>query len=194
MLKLFINFLQSHSTPIRIPHIALIIYTFYIYCEAAALQVDLSFEQEYQTNTAIVYKVYCLFKVKFLIINIMISNNESSNNTTRVISNNESSASGVGETTNAVVLNVRDTFPSRNSLIQTFNEQKFNSLLSCIKSKIDNANLINLNYIKMYNISDLTNYNNETIINIRSFLLNNGYFIIELEDINSNIIGWKLSW
>ena len=88
----------------------------------------------------------------------------------------------------------RDTFPSRNSLIQTFNEQKFNSLLSCIKSKIDNANLINLNYIKMYNVPDLTNYNNETIINIRSFLLNNGYFIIELEDINSNISGWKLSW
>ena len=46
----------------------------------------------------------------------------------------------------------------------------------------------------MYNVPDLTNYNNETIINIRSFLLNNGYFIIELEDINSNISGWKLSW
>ena len=86
------------------------------------------------------------------------------------------------------VLNIRDTFPSRNSLIQTFTEQKFNSLLSLIKNRIDNANLINLNYIKMYNIPDLTNYNNDTIMNIRSFLLNNGYFIIELEDISSMCI------
>ena len=153
----------------------------------------------------------------------MISNQqtESSNNTRSVISATNGGGGAVGDLTGATSSSeggqpsarplhgvdrgsargeavdcsaARDTFPSRNSLIQTFNEQKFNSLLSCIKSKIDNANLINLNYIKMYNVPDLTNYNNETIINIRSFLLNNGYFIIELEDINSNISGWKLSW
>jgi hypothetical protein len=88
----------------------------------------------------------------------------------------------------------RQTFPTRNSLIQTVNEQKFNNLLSCIKNKIDNAISVNLNYIKMYTDLDLINYRDDIIKNIRNFLEQRGYSIHELEDNNNNILGWKLAW
>ena len=87
----------------------------------------------------------------------------------------------------------RETFPSRNSLIQIVNEQKFNSLLSCIKNKIDNAHSVNLNYIKMYTL-DLINYSDDLIRSIRIFLEQRGYSINELEDNNNAVLGWKMSW
>ena len=89
----------------------------------------------------------------------------------------------------------RQTFPTRNSLIQIFNEQKFNNLLSCIKNKIDIAHSVNLNYIKMYADIDLINYRDDIIKSIRNFLEQRGYSIHELEDNNNNnILGWKLAW
>jgi len=88
----------------------------------------------------------------------------------------------------------RETFPSKNSLIQIVNEQKFNSLLSCIKNKIDNAHSVNLNYIKMYTAPDLINYSDDIIKSIRIFLEQHGYSINELEDNNNTVLGWKMSW
>ena len=88
----------------------------------------------------------------------------------------------------------RETFPSRNSLIQIVNEQKFNSLLSSIKNKIDIAHTVNLNYIKMYTAPDLINYSDDIIKSIRIFLEQHGYSINELEDNNNTVMGWKMSW
>lgn len=88
----------------------------------------------------------------------------------------------------------RETFPSRNSLIQIVNEQKFNSLLSFIKNKIDIAHTVNLNYIKMYTAPDLINYSDDIIKSIRIFLEQHGYSINELEDNNNTAMGWKMSW
>jgi hypothetical protein len=87
----------------------------------------------------------------------------------------------------------RETFPPRNYLIQIVNEQKFNSLLSSIKNKIDIAHSVNLNYIKMYT-PDLINYSDDIIKSIRIFLEQQGYSINELEDNNNTAMGWKMSW
>ena len=100
---------------------------------------------------------------------------------------------GIGASA-AIPVITRATFPTKNDLVADLNEQKFISLLSLIKHRIELANTQNLTFIKLYKNIDLINYNTAVITNITNFLIHNGYFINDIEDSENNNIGWKLSW
>ena len=85
------------------------------------------------------------------------------------------------------------TFPNKCSLNNILYENQFNRLLQLIKVYINSASVENINYIRILN-SQTTQYTSNIISNVKSFLKNKDYIIIDIEDINSNSIGWKLSW
>ena len=50
-----------------------------------------------------------------------------------------------------------------------------------------------IHFIRMIS-TELNNYTPQLIDDVKQFLIEKGYKITEIEDINSNIIGWKLVW
>ena len=87
----------------------------------------------------------------------------------------------------------RENFPTANNLTNILYNYNFNKLLTIIKDKIIIANMNNNNYIKLLN-NDLLNILQNIINDVKTFLINNGYQIILVEDTNNINIGLKIQW
>jgi len=87
----------------------------------------------------------------------------------------------------------RDTFPCKQELNELFNENQFNRLLQYIKTQINTAQLENINFVRILN-TQVQHYTPQIIANIKLFLTNKHYTIVDIEDIDNNTIGWKFSW
>jgi len=87
----------------------------------------------------------------------------------------------------------RDTFPCKQELNELFNENQFNRLLQYIKTQINTAQLENINFVRILN-TQVLQYTPQIIANIKLFLTNKHYTIVDIEDIDNNTIGWKFSW
>ncbi len=87
----------------------------------------------------------------------------------------------------------RNNFPNANNLHNILYNTNFNRLLLIIKDRIEIANLTNLNYIRLLNI-DFINFSQILIDNLKIYLIEYGYQIILIEDINNNNIGLKIKW
>jgi hypothetical protein len=87
----------------------------------------------------------------------------------------------------------RNTFPIKSEIKNIFNEYHFDSLLQYIKSLMINANSENNNFVKILN-TQVQHYTPCIISDVKLFLQNKRYIILDIEDTNFNSIGWKLSW
>lgn len=92
---------------------------------------------------------------------------------------------------NSIVL--RNTFPDKCGLSELYNEDQFNRILQFIKIQMHAAYLKNSNFVKILN-TQVTQYNPCIITDVKLFLQNKHYTIVDIEDCNSNSIGWKLCW
>jgi len=87
----------------------------------------------------------------------------------------------------------KNNFPNRTNLINLLNNIKFNNLLNSIKDKILLANNTNLNHIKLPQ-TELNTYSNDIINDLKQYLINNNYIIIQIEDNNGVNQGLKIQW
>ena len=87
----------------------------------------------------------------------------------------------------------RNTFPNKQELNEQFNEDQFNRLLQYIKTQINNARLENINFVRILN-TVITHYTPQIILDVKLYLQNKQYTIVDIEDANSIYVGWKLSW
>jgi hypothetical protein len=87
----------------------------------------------------------------------------------------------------------RINFPSKAGLRAIFKEHNINNILETIRQKIIEANNSNQTSVKIINAS-LECVSDVTITSVKDFLIEQGYTIIEIEDLNGAIIGWRLSW
>ena len=87
----------------------------------------------------------------------------------------------------------RNTFPNKQELNEQFNEDQFNRLLQYIRTLINNARLENINFVRILNTL-ITHYTSQIILDVKIYLQNKQYIIVDIEDANAIYIGWKLSW
>ena len=87
----------------------------------------------------------------------------------------------------------RNNFPNVDNLRNILYNFNFNRILNIIKNKIDAANLINHNYVRVLN-NDLINISQNTINDVKNYLINHGYQIILIEDAAYNSLGFKVEW
>ena len=87
----------------------------------------------------------------------------------------------------------KNNFPNRTNLINLLNNIKFNNLLNSIKDKILLANNTNLNHIRLPQ-TELNTYSNDIINDLKQYLINNNYIIIQIEDNNGVNQGLKIQW
>ena len=87
----------------------------------------------------------------------------------------------------------RNNFPTAANLNIILTNINFNQLLCLIKDKIIAANIVNINYIRLLYI-EIINFTENIITNVKTFLIEHGYEIILIEDINNNNIGFKIKW
>ena len=87
----------------------------------------------------------------------------------------------------------RNTFPNKQELNEQFNEDQFNRLLQYIRTLINNARLENINFVRILNTL-ITHYTPQIISDVKLYLQNKQYIIVDIEDANANYVGWKLSW
>jgi hypothetical protein len=85
------------------------------------------------------------------------------------------------------------TFPDKTNLVSILTQEHFNRLLQLIKTKILNASLENLNFIRIHN-PETMQFKATTITGVKTFLSGKGYTITDIEDVVGQILGWKLSW
>ena len=87
----------------------------------------------------------------------------------------------------------RDTFPDKTTLVTMITQDQFNRLLQVIKTKIINASILNLEFIRILN-TETTQFKAATITCVKTFLSNKSYSITEIEDATGQSTGWKLGW
>ena len=91
----------------------------------------------------------------------------------------------------------RNTFPSLQELTVILYEEQFNRILNIVKTRILNAynNIppLNNNVARLLN-NEFNNIPMQVITDVKTFLqTQKGYTITDSEDINGNIIGWRIN-
>ena len=86
-----------------------------------------------------------------------------------------------------------NNFPMKEDLKNLFHEINFNRVLEIIKNKMHLANIEGLNYIRILN-SDVVNISQIIIDEVKIFMQQRLYTLTNIEDVQSNFIGWKLEW
>jgi hypothetical protein len=86
-----------------------------------------------------------------------------------------------------------NNFPMKEDLKNLFHEINFNRVLEIIKNKMHLANIEGLNYIRILN-SDVVNISQVIIDEVKNCMRQRLYTITNIEDVQSNFIGWKLEW
>jgi hypothetical protein len=86
-----------------------------------------------------------------------------------------------------------DNFPSAQDLKTMLDTNNFNRVLELIRLRIIDANNRNENFIRINN-PEFIGFTNKTICDVKSFLVNKGYIIANIENDNLAQIGWRLSW
>jgi hypothetical protein len=93
-----------------------------------------------------------------------------------------------------VVQTNRVTFPHLNELQQIFYEDDFNTILNIIKNRIIMARRTNNKDARILH-NELMNISQPIINDVKLYLKNErGYIITEIEDINNNYVGFKVSF
>jgi hypothetical protein len=87
----------------------------------------------------------------------------------------------------------RDLFPSKCELNKILIEDQFNRLLQFIKLQINNSYLENKNFVRILN-TQIQQYSPQIISDIKLYLQDKKYIITDIEDSDTNSIGWKVYW
>lgn len=86
-----------------------------------------------------------------------------------------------------------NTFPNKDNLIEILKEDQINRILKMIKNKILIASIENNTSIRVLLI-DTNMFKISNVTFVKTFLVNKGYVITEIEGVAGEQIGWKLSW
>jgi len=129
-----------------------------------------------------------------------MSNTTANNNTATTPANTNDNQCGLNQT-NKNVFKFTDinstvsgsTFPDKTNLVSILTQEHFNRLLQLIKTKILNASLENLNFIRILN-PETIQFKGTIVTGVKTFLSGKGYTITDIEDVVGQTIGWKLSW
>lgn len=87
----------------------------------------------------------------------------------------------------------REDFPSVAQFKRICEINNFNRLLDMLKQRMILANNSNQPYARVV-VSDYSCFPAGTVTEVKSFLVEKGYRITEIEDANGNPQGWKWSW
>ena len=86
-----------------------------------------------------------------------------------------------------------DNFPNRTELNIKLYDYNVKRLLNRIKNDIIISTNNNITNTLIHN-NTLLQFNNNIIDNVKALLIDLDYRITDVEDINNNIIAWRISW
>ena len=84
-------------------------------------------------------------------------------------------------------------FPSYDELKQIFYREDFNTVLNIVKNRMIQAKRMNTNFAKL-TVPDLNMIPMQVVDDVKVFLKNNGYTIVDIEDNAGVVTGWKISF
>jgi hypothetical protein len=84
-------------------------------------------------------------------------------------------------------------WPDKDRVNEFFYQENFNRLLHLIRYKMVEANTTNNNFTRILT-ADTTGFKSNVIVAVKAFLVNKGYSITEIENMDGVNAGWKLSW